>query len=85
MKSDYLSHVDNEYDKALEACAGVLVNNAGREQRVDGYSLFTGTNHRADKYASEELKEFWEAHPRVSLMDYELQWMTGQLEFIGAN
>lgn len=85
MRSDYLSHIDSEYDKALEACAGVLVNKAGREQCVDGYSLFTGTNHRANKYASAELLEYWLVHPRLSLMDYELQWMTGQLSFIGAN
>ena len=80
MKSDYLSHVDNEYDKALEACSGVLVNKEGREQHVDGFSLFTGTERRAQKYASEELKDFWLTNPRLSVMDYELQWMTGQIE-----
>ncbi len=85
MRADYLGHVDNEYDKALEFCSGVLVNRAGREQHVDGYSLFTGTQHRADTYASEELKQYWWTYPRLSLMDYELSWMTGQLSSIGAN
>lgn len=85
MKSDYLGYIDAEYDKALEACAGVLVNKAGREQHVDGYNLFTGTQGRADKYASPELLEYWMDHPRLSLMDFELQWMSGQIEFIGAH
>ena len=81
MKSDYLSHVDAEYDKALEACSGALVNNLGREQHVDGYNLFTGTQARADRYASEELKEYWETSPRLSVLDYELLWMSGQVEY----
>lgn len=82
MRSDFLSHVDNEYDKALEVCCGVLVNRAGVELNVDGYCLFTGTQRRADKYASEELKEYWEKHPRLSLEDYELLWLSGQIEFL---
>lgn len=81
MKSDYLSHVDAEYDKALEFCAGVLVNNLGREQHVDGYTLFTGTQSRVDKYASEELLEYWFHHPRLSVLDYELLWMSGQVQY----
>jgi hypothetical protein len=80
MKSDYLSHVDNEYDKALEACSGVLVNKEGRELHVDGYSLFTGTERRALKYASEELLDYWLTNPRLSVMDFELMWMSGQIE-----
>ena len=81
MRSDYLSHIDSEYDKALEACSGVLVNKLGRERHVDGYDLLKGSQHRADKYASEELKEYWTVHPRLSLMDYELAWMTGRVEY----
>lgn len=81
MKSDYLSHIDAEYDKALEFCAGVLVNKAGREQHVDGYVLFTGTQARADRYASEELKAYWLTSPRLSVLDYELLWMTGELQY----
>jgi len=80
MRSDFLGHVDNEYDKALEACSGVLVNKEGRALHVDGFTLFTGTQRRADKYASEELKEYWETHPRLSLEDYELLWLSGQLQ-----
>ena len=80
MRSDFLGHVDNEYDKALEACSGVLVNKEGRALHVDGYDLFKGTQRRADKYASEELKEYWETHPRLSLEDYELLWLSGQLQ-----
>ena len=47
-----------------------------------GTTLFTGTQRRADKYASEELKEYWEKHPRLSLEDCELMWLSGQIEFL---
>lgn len=80
MRSDFLGHVDAEYDKALEACSGVLVNKAGRAEHVDGYSLFTGSERKAKRFASEELLEYWETHPRLSLEDYELQWLSGQYE-----
>lgn len=79
MRSDYIGHIDAEYDKALEVCSGVLVNKAGRADHVDGYSLFQGTLRRAERFASEELREYWETHPRLSLEDYELQWLSGQL------
>lgn len=83
MRSDFLGHVDAEYDKALEACCGVLVNTAGKEQHVDGYDLFTGSVNRAYKYASEELVEFWGKRGRITLEDYELLWMSGQIELQG--
>ena len=83
MRSDYLGHVDAEYDKALEACCGVLVNKAGKEQHVDGYTLFTGSVNRAYKFASEELVEYWGKNDRLSLEDYELLWMSGQIEYQG--
>jgi len=83
MRSDFLGHVDNEYDKALEACSGVLVNKEGRSQHVDGFTLFTGSTKRAYRFASEELIEFWGKRGRLTLEDYELLWMSGQIELQG--
>lgn len=83
MRADFLGHVDAEYDKALEACSGVLVNKAGRADHVDGYSLFVGPFRRAKRFASEELLEYWETHPRLSLEDFELQWLSGQYQLQG--
>ena len=81
MRSDYERYVDAAYDKALEACAGVLVNAEGRLAHIDGYSLFTGSTVRAYRFASWELKEHWEKYPRMTLNDYEKQWMEGILEY----
>ena len=83
MRSDFLGHVDNEYDKALEACSGVLVNKEGRSRHVDGYTLFTGSKQRAMRLASEELLEYWLTNPRLTLEDFELLWLSGQYQLQG--
>lgn len=81
MNHEYLRHVDYQYLAAVEATAGVLVNQEGRSEAIDGFSLFRGTERRAMRYASEELLEFWEQHPRLTLAEYEDQWITGRPEY----
>lgn len=77
MKRAYEDYVDYAYLDALDGTAFVLVNQLGRVDGVDGLSLFTGSKARAYKYASEELIDWWESHPRLSLEDYEAQWVQG--------
>jgi hypothetical protein len=55
-----------------------LVNKAGRAIGVDGDDLFTGPGGYAAKYASEELMEWWQKHPRLTLARYEIQWLKGR-------
>lgn len=76
-----MAYVDDAYSKALEATAGVLVNAEGRAQHIDGYILFRGQRSFAMKYASEELLEHWKQHPRLTMAEYELQWMSGNLAY----
>lgn len=80
MKQDYQRHVDHQYLKALEECSGVLVNKEGRAQGIDGFTLFSGPTARAQKYASEELLEFWEKYPRRTMAQFEEKWIQG-MEF----
>jgi hypothetical protein len=81
MKQDYISFVDCQYLAAVEATAGVLVNKDGRAKHIDGYTLFSGPLSRAQKYASEELLEFWEKNPRRTLSQFEEQWVAGMEGF----
>jgi hypothetical protein len=41
-----------------------MLNRRGREARIDERTLFTGPEKRARAYASEELLNYWETHPR---------------------
>jgi len=80
MRSEYERHVDAAYDKALEATGGVLVNKEGRAAHIDGYDLFTGPVIKAYRFASEELVDYWGHHPRLSMAEFETQWVEGNLE-----
>lgn len=77
MRDDYERYIEQAYNRALHGTGGVLVNKAGRALHIDGLDLFTGPSARAFKYASEELIEHWKKHPRVSLAEYEVQWLQG--------
>lgn len=80
MHSEFERYVEASYNKALEATGGVLVNAAGKAKHIDGYDLFTGPAIRAYRYASEELTNFWAQNPRLSMNDFEQQWVDGNLE-----
>lgn len=80
MHTEFERYVEASYNKALEASGGVLVNAAGKAKHIDGYDLFTGPAIRAYRYASEELQQYWAAHPRLSMNDFEAQWVEGALE-----
>jgi hypothetical protein len=81
MKSEWLDHLDYAYLAAEEGTGGVLVNKEGRALHMDGWDLFTGNARRAELYASEELLEWWSTHPRLSMDQFEKQWIQGKQEF----
>ena len=80
MSLEFMQYQDAAYNKALEATSGVLVNKAGREQYIDGFSLFRSPRAYARKYASEELLEHWEQYPRLTMAEFEAQWYSGRME-----
>lgn len=80
MSVDFFNYVDDAYNKALEATNGVLVNSLGRSKKIDGYILFRSTKAFAQKYASEELIEWWQAYPRLTMNEFERQWLSGRME-----
>jgi hypothetical protein len=77
MRRDYERELSHQYLKALEGTGGVLVNKEGRALGIDGYTLLSGPLARAQRYASWELQEWWESHPRLTLAVYESQWLAG--------
>lgn len=80
MRSDFERYIDAAYNKALEACGGVLTNAEGKTQHVDGYDLFTGPAIKAYRFASWELQQYWAENPRLTMNDFESQWVEGNLE-----
>jgi hypothetical protein len=66
VRSNYEAHVYSEWLKAEESTNGVLLNRAGKAAGIDPRSLWSGNADRARKYASEELKTFWQRNGRLS-------------------
>jgi hypothetical protein len=64
-ESDYRDEVYREWLHAENGIQGaVMLNRRGKAAGIDERSLFTGPQRRVDMYASDELKEWFEAHPR---------------------
>lgn len=81
MSVDFMAYVDDAYNKAVEATCGVLVNAEGIEKKISDYMLFRSNRAFARKYASEELLEHWETYPRLTMAEYEIQWLQGQIDW----
>lgn len=74
-RAAYADALYAQYEAAAEGCREALVNAAGRRKGIDPISLFMGNAARARAYASPELLEWWETHPRVTFADFEAQWL----------
>ena len=55
-------------------CRGELVNRIGVRAGVrDGFALWAGPRRVADRYATDELRDFWLERPRVTVTQYAAQ------------
>jgi hypothetical protein len=65
--------VDRHWLEAENATRGNMLNKAGRAAGIDERSLFTGPEARARRYASEELLNHWQSHPRPTAAYFQGQ------------
>ncbi|CAH0253715.1 hypothetical protein [Microbacterium sp. Bi128] len=73
------------YDRAEAATNGALLNARGKAKGVDPATLFLGPAVRAYAYASPELVEHWEQHPRVTFTEFEQWWIRErEAEYVAA-
>lgn len=73
-RAEYDDTLYAQFDAAEAATNGAMLNARGRERGIDPFSLFMGNQTRALAYASEELVEYWEKHPRVTFAMFERKW-----------
>jgi hypothetical protein len=73
-RDDFELYREYAYQSAHEACTGKLLNRRGQQAGIDPWSLFIGNEARAYAYASEELTDWWAAHPRLTFARFEQQW-----------
>lgn len=63
-ESEYRDEVYRQWLSAEAATNGVMLNKRGRAAGIDERTLFTGPESRVRAYASPELVEYFEYHPR---------------------
>ncbi|KIP90176.1 hypothetical protein RU09_11900 [Microbacterium sp. MEJ108Y] len=73
-RAEYDETLYAQFDAAEEATNGAMLNARGREKGIDPFTLFMGNETRARAYASEELLEHWETHPRITFTMFERKW-----------
>lgn len=62
----YSEYVYTQWLAAEDATRGVLLNKRGQAAGINPESLFSGPAHVAFAYASDELKDWWAQHERLS-------------------
>jgi hypothetical protein len=63
-REEWETYVMQSYFDAEEKTGGALLNRRAREAGIDVFSLFSGSAERASKYASDELKAYWQENGR---------------------
>lgn len=83
-RAEYDDTLYAQYEAAEEATRGALLNARGRANGIDPFSLFMGNERRALAYASEELVEHWDSHPRVTFAAFEKHWQRTRADELAA-
>lgn len=71
IRAEFDDDLERRYQQAEHDTNGVLLNARGRAAHVDARSLFYGPAVRVLAYASEELRDWFDAHGRVTFAQYE--------------
>lgn len=70
----------SQHDRAVEECAGVMLNSAGKRKGIRDYDLFMGNAAIAKKYASEELQAWWRKNGRKSYSAFRFGFLGNEAD-----
>jgi hypothetical protein len=79
-RQSYRDHIASAYVEAETFARGHMLTAEGERRGIDPISLFSGTEARARRYASPELREWWDDHGRPTFAE----WRAGLLGDGGA-
>ncbi|AGK80407.1 Phage minor capsid protein 2 [Streptomyces microflavus DSM 40593] len=75
----YAEYVYRQYLDAEDACRGYLLNKKAQAEGVDPMSLFSGPARIAHARASDELREWWAKHGRLTQAEF-IEKATGETQ-----
>ena len=67
----FRAEVYDRYRAAEDATRGHMLTPEAQRAGIDPHTLFTGTEARARKHASPELKEWWDTHGRITYDEWK--------------
>ncbi|MFC8797298.1 hypothetical protein ACFT2C_06170 [Promicromonospora sp. NPDC057138] len=76
MRAEYELYLESHIEAAADACRDALLSARGRGAGITVRELFVSGPQFANAYASEELLTFWQHTPRLTVADFEEQWLT---------
>jgi hypothetical protein len=79
MAADYAILLEAAHKAAADTLAPNLVNARGRAAGIDSWDLFARGGTYATAYATPELLEWWQTHPRPNRHTFERQWLDTHL------
>ena len=72
-KKSYKDHIAKAWVQAEEDTRGNVLTPEGERKGISLISLFSGPESRARRYASPELREWWDQHGRPSFAEWKAQ------------
>lgn len=77
---EYSDHVYREWLAAEAATNGVMLNKRGLHKKISERAVITGSQEQFDRYASDELRDFFLTRPRLTRRQYDRQKSAEMLE-----
>lgn len=76
--SEWDLYIYSEQERAEEYCRGYLLRKNRQDEYVrkygfDNFHLFVGSAARAYRYASPELRRYWDERPRKSFAEFAVE------------
>lgn len=72
-RAEFQVYLEAQYAQATQDLNGNLLNARARAAGKDSAALFMGPRYQADAWASEELRQWWDDHGRLTFQDWEAQ------------
>ncbi|MEE2041269.1 phage minor capsid protein [Nocardiopsis sp. CT-R113] len=77
-REQYRLYVHRQVVSAEHATNGYLLTAEGQRRGIDPETLFSGPRARAERWASEELRQWWDQHGRLTFEDFVAEIESGR-------
>lgn len=84
IRQEFEVYREGQHALAEHDCNARLLSKEAMALGIDSYSLFIGPRARAERWASEELRDWWAVHGRLTYAEFERQHVDRLYEEVAA-